>query len=244
MRSSSTTNIGNINPFRYRSYYYDTETGLYYLETRYYDPVIGRFINADSLRYLGDGAELSNYNLFAYCGNNPVNNEDPGGTWGWRTVGGILGGLVVVAAVSAFIACTGGIVAGLVLGLSDAVLGVVVGSTFVEGVTAGGHEIMSQTAESQGEDYDISEMIEATTTACAETLVESVLLVTTPIGPLVKKHPYKSKFFKDLLGFTLTGWKEEIQDVSNHERDEALVEFSMMSALGFAIKYIKDFITD
>lgn len=46
-----------------RSFCYDTETGLYYLETRYYDPEAGRFINSDSLAYLGDGEELSNYNL-------------------------------------------------------------------------------------------------------------------------------------------------------------------------------------
>jgi RHS repeat-associated protein len=76
----TSANIGSINPFRYRSYYYDVETGLYYLQTRYYDPEVGRFINSDAYEYLGDGAELSNYNLFAYCGNNPVNCEDPEGT--------------------------------------------------------------------------------------------------------------------------------------------------------------------
>lgn len=78
---TDSTHVGIINPFRYRSYYYDTETGLYYLQTRYYDPETGRFINSDALEYLGDGAELSNYNLFAYCGNNPVNDEDPEGTF-------------------------------------------------------------------------------------------------------------------------------------------------------------------
>lgn len=72
--------IGNINPFRYRSYYYDVETGLYYLQTRYYDPEVGRFINSDSLGYLGDGIEFSNYNMFAYCGDNPVMMIDPYGT--------------------------------------------------------------------------------------------------------------------------------------------------------------------
>lgn len=73
--------IGDINPFRYRSYYYDVETGLYYLQTRYYDPEVGRFINSDALEYLGDGAELSNYNLFAYCGNNSVMGCDPSGNF-------------------------------------------------------------------------------------------------------------------------------------------------------------------
>ncbi len=71
--------IANINPFRYRSYYYDVETGLYYLETRYYDPETGRFLNPDTLDYLGEGSEFNNHNLFAYCGNNPVMYSDPTG---------------------------------------------------------------------------------------------------------------------------------------------------------------------
>ena len=46
-------NIGNKNPYRYRGYYYDTEFGLYYLQSRYYDPETGRFINADRFPILG-----------------------------------------------------------------------------------------------------------------------------------------------------------------------------------------------
>ena len=56
------------NPFRYRWYYYDTETGFYYLNSRYYDPEVGRFLNADGQLNTG----LLGYNLFAYCENNPV----------------------------------------------------------------------------------------------------------------------------------------------------------------------------
>ncbi len=74
-----TNTIKNINPFRYRSYYYDKETHLYYLNSRYYDPEIGRFLNADSLDYLGNGEDLKNYNLFTYCGNNPIMCSDPTG---------------------------------------------------------------------------------------------------------------------------------------------------------------------
>ena len=76
---SFASTVGAVNPFRYRGYYYDTETGLYYLQTRYYDPETGRFLNSDALEYLGQGAELRNYNLFAYCGNNPVMGYDPSG---------------------------------------------------------------------------------------------------------------------------------------------------------------------
>ena len=68
---------GNNNPLRYRGYVYDTESGLYYLQSRYYDPAIGRFINADSLVSTGQG--FLGYNMFAYCGNSPTNYSDPTG---------------------------------------------------------------------------------------------------------------------------------------------------------------------
>ncbi len=72
-------NIAGINPIRYRGYYYDSETGMYYLNSRYYDPETGRFINADDTDYLGASGTVLGYNLFAYCENNPVNCSDPSG---------------------------------------------------------------------------------------------------------------------------------------------------------------------
>jgi RHS repeat-associated core domain len=69
--------VGQKNPFLYRGYYYDSETGLYYLNSRYYDPQTGRFINADS--QLNTGSDLTSYNLFTYCGNNPITGADPTG---------------------------------------------------------------------------------------------------------------------------------------------------------------------
>lgn len=74
---SSSGSLAEINPLRYRGYYYDTETGFYYLQSRYYDPVVSRFINAD--RYASTGTGLLSYNMFAYCQNNPVNYSDPSG---------------------------------------------------------------------------------------------------------------------------------------------------------------------
>ena len=83
--------IGQANPMRYRGYYYDNETGFYYLNTRYYDPEVGRFINADSVL---DNRGVNTINMFAYCGNNPVNNIDSDGKWIIGTiVGGVIGGL-------------------------------------------------------------------------------------------------------------------------------------------------------
>ena len=74
--------LGQANPLRYRGYYYDSETGLYYLQSRYYDPETGRFISADGLLSTGQG--VLGYNMFAYCGNNPVNRIDSNGyAWEW-----------------------------------------------------------------------------------------------------------------------------------------------------------------
>jgi len=72
--------IATLNPFRYRGYYYDTETGFYYLQTRYYDPEICRFISADDPEILGDLASVvGQLNLYAYCLNNPVMYTDETG---------------------------------------------------------------------------------------------------------------------------------------------------------------------
>jgi len=67
------------NPFRYRGYYYDRDLGLYYLQSRYYDPAVGRFISPDEVGFLGSNADLTSYNLYAYCSNNPTNLFDPSG---------------------------------------------------------------------------------------------------------------------------------------------------------------------
>jgi len=74
--------LGIRNPFRYRGYYYDTETELYYLQTRYYDPELGRFISQDNIDY-ADPETINGLNLYAYCGNNPVMFSDPEGTTRW-----------------------------------------------------------------------------------------------------------------------------------------------------------------
>lgn len=89
---SSSGSLAELNPLRYRGYYYDTETGFYYLQSRYYDPVVSRFINAD--RYASTDSGLISHNMFAYCENDPVNREDPSGEiWNF-----VVGGLTGVAA--------------------------------------------------------------------------------------------------------------------------------------------------
>ena len=75
---SATGTMAELNPIRYRGYYYDAETGFYYLQSRYYDPVICRFLNADG--YASTGQGVLGCNMFAYCGNDAVGRSDPGGS--------------------------------------------------------------------------------------------------------------------------------------------------------------------
>lgn len=87
---TDSNHIANVNPLRYRGYYYDSETGFYYVSSRYYNPEIGRWINADSIL---DNRGVNTLNLLAYCGNNPVNNQDPNGHFFFGAfVGGLIGG--------------------------------------------------------------------------------------------------------------------------------------------------------
>ena len=76
--------IGNTNPFRYKGYYYDVETEWYYLQNRYYSPLLSRFINMDHTKYLEPG-NVDGINLFAYCANNPVMYLDPSGNFAIST---------------------------------------------------------------------------------------------------------------------------------------------------------------
>ena len=82
------SHIANVNPIRYRGYFYDTETKLYYCNSRYYDPQVKRFINADV--YVSTGQGFNGFNMFAYCGNNPVVHGDQSGK-AYARESGVLG---------------------------------------------------------------------------------------------------------------------------------------------------------
>ena len=99
---SSSGKLAEINPLRYRGYCYDSETGFYYLQSRYYDPENHSFINADSYAST-DSSDAIACNMFAYCGNNPVLNLDPTGEWSWK---GFLAGIATVAVGVAAVALT------------------------------------------------------------------------------------------------------------------------------------------
>ena len=78
MGSMSET-LGKDNPYRYKGYYYDNETGMYYISVRYYNPEIARFINTDTEDILDISSHLYDKNLYAYCDNNPIMRKDTGG---------------------------------------------------------------------------------------------------------------------------------------------------------------------
>ena len=95
--------VRNANPFDYRGYYYDTETGLYYCQSRYYDPEVDRWLNVDN-QLSGISGDIKGYNLFVYCFNDPVNLSDTSGNWPrWitKTVAAVASVVAVVAIVVA-----------------------------------------------------------------------------------------------------------------------------------------------
>ena len=86
VEGSLASTIGQLNPFRYKGYYYDNESGMYYCNARYYNPQWGRFLNSDSIEYL-DPESINGLNLYAYCNNDPVNKYDPSGHFGiWALI--------------------------------------------------------------------------------------------------------------------------------------------------------------
>ena len=117
--SNNNLYIALKNPFRYRSYYYDTETGLYYLNSRYYDAEIGRFVNIDDISIINESKNILNgLNLFIYCNDNPVMLTDISGRGWWSNLWNgiknffantwdvIVGGIASVALVAAGLAVT------------------------------------------------------------------------------------------------------------------------------------------
>ena len=144
--------IAEKNAIRYRGYYYDEETGFYYLKTRYYDPEIGRFITIDDTSYLAPNG-VNGLNLYAYCGNNPVMNVDPEGTSWWSnfwnsTFGKVFGTILVIGGIVAISILTVGIgtaiTGALGGGLAASMLGGAIGGAFSGLVWGAGLSIVTQ----------------------------------------------------------------------------------------------------
>ena len=147
--NSSDAAIGDLNPLRYRGYYYDAETGFYYLQSRYYDPAICRFINADGQLSITDFIDS---NLFAYCGNDPVNRTDPTGEAWWHWA---LGALVVAGcAVATVVTCGGFAAAATAIGMvgcgaaAATTASTIAAGTFIGSATAYGMSAFAAAANS------------------------------------------------------------------------------------------------
>ncbi len=91
--NTGTNANSSYNPFFYRGYYYDIQLGLYYLNSRYYDPATCRFISPDG--YISTGQGFTGYNMFSYCGNNPVSRADESGQF-WGIVVAAIVGVVAI----------------------------------------------------------------------------------------------------------------------------------------------------
>ena len=85
--------VGEKNPYRYRSYRYDAESGLYHLRSRYYSPEVERFLNGDSIDNLGVSGTVTGYSMFSYCENNPVKYVDSEGKFICAITGAIAGAI-------------------------------------------------------------------------------------------------------------------------------------------------------
>ena len=134
-KATDATFIGHINPLRYRGYYYDRETRLYYLQSRYYDFANCRFLNADTFATTDANGFLS-ANMFAYCENNPVGNSDPNGEFLNTLIGAVTGAalgaaLALVTGENVKAAAISGAISGAVSGFAADVIIATGGSALV-----------------------------------------------------------------------------------------------------------------
>jgi len=134
--------VGRLNPFRYRSCFFDEETGLYYLNARYYDPAAGRFLSADATSVLDDTSmQVNGLNLYAYCGGNPVMRTDPMGRLPWWA--NLLIGIAIVAVLVAATVATAGLAG---VGAGAALAAGFTGATFAGSAAAAAVTILSYAA--------------------------------------------------------------------------------------------------
>ena len=144
--------VSFINPYTYRGYYYDSDTEMYFLKSRYYNPELHRFINADSV-VSDTGGEILGYNMFAYCMNNPVVMSDSDGDWPkWATK--VLIGTAVIAVAAVLTIATAGTGTALACfaagALKGAVSGAIIGAASGAATSAVKHRIKKKTWKGAG----------------------------------------------------------------------------------------------
>ena len=145
IENTSADFIGNINPYRYRGYLYDTDSGLYYCNARYYSPDLCRWISPDSIEYL-DSNTIGGLNLYCYCMNDPINYVDPSGhAWYHWLIGGAI--IIGLGIATIFAGGAIGVVSGAAFysAVTSAVGGTLVGG-IIGGITGGWEGVLNGAA--------------------------------------------------------------------------------------------------
>ena len=220
---TDTAHIGNINPYRYRGYYFDTETGLYYLKSRYYDPQTGRFISLDDISF-ADPYTINGLNLYAYCCNNPVMHVDPTGQY---AISAVLIGLIIGAIIGAAV---GGTVAGVIAYNDGArgwelvgwtALGIVGGSAIGGAIGAGIGYVTPAIGGALGSILGGSSLVTAGGGAIAvsggQIAVASGLSILAGLGIVFAKDPFVKSLERSMSEKQKEQFQREIEDYKKSE---------------------------
>ena len=241
-KSGDPTFVGNINPIRYRGYYYDTESGLYYLGSRYYDPETGRFVSADG-EMSGGGDSVHGYNLFTYCFNNPINMSDENGNWpNWGKLfsGTSLLAVGVIALATVATVATGGIAspllaaaatvtavsgsAAVVMGTADVVESFTNRNVIKEDVFNGDEKKYQQARNIVETTASVSSMVTSTigtvTKIAQETGKKAITtnvdnVFNNPADPYVNLEPKQGRVAEIIHEYLNTGYYEKIYVTQN-----------------------------
>ena len=232
--SSGSNSYAQYNAITYRGYYFDSETNLYYVSSRYYDPAIGRFINADAIGLLGANRDFTSLNLFAYCGNNPVSRADSAGYF-WDTVFDIVS---LVSSVVEVVQNPNDVGAwiGLALDVVDVAVPVVSGL----GEIADAVNVARKTTQAVDKAKDTAKVIENTTSAAKRLHRPYIRKSTRQAVENAAQRLPDGRFLDANTGLVING-KYDLGHVYGHEfwreRDRA-------EALGWTQKQFNDYMNN
>ena len=206
---SLATTLGTLNPLTYRGYVYDHDTGLYYLQSRYYNPEIGRFLNADGYASTGQGV-LGN-NMFAYCLNNPVAFIDPDGEFALASAGAVAGAATVGAS-----------------NIWNPIGWVIVGTIVVGGVIAIGYDVYQKNA------HKTTILADVKVKKQPEKQKLYRLAYVNELGMMIKVGD-KMTFTEALAALGISGAMNSISKLYTYDRHRSSFAESVMQKLGAGV---------